>query len=114
MRLPDYTPETETVEAPWAVAGFSSGQVFPPVAKAPDGRVVVDIWADGDKTMARVWRRADHRNLKALPGNAPRKVRAIYRADGQLAMMRAADYWSHPVKHALEAWEGYLNELRHT
>lgn len=111
--LPDYSPKTEVVEALGAGKGrFSYGQTFHPIVKAPDGRLVVDVWVrPGGKTMVRLWRREDHPNLSVLPVNAPRKVKALYRADGQLAYLRSSEYWTNPLKLAIEAWEEYHAQL---
>lgn len=113
MNLPDFAPETEVVTAPWAGDGvFSYGQTYHPVIKAPDGRLAVDVWVNGTTTMARLWRRRDHPNLGKLPWNAPRKVKALYRADGQLAHLRAGDIQSDPAWAAMLAWEEYC-EVSH-
>ena len=110
MMMPSYKPQTEVVEAPWAGDGtFSSGQLRHPIVKSSDGRLAVDVWVDGGKTKARVWRKEDHPNLEKLPENAPRKVKALYRADGQLAHLRGTgDYWTEPAKLAQDAWDEYV------
>jgi hypothetical protein len=53
----------------------------------------------------KVWAREDHPNLRALPNGAPRAVKSLYTADGQLSYIRG-DY-DRAIK-AEQAWESYL------
>jgi len=109
--MPDFTPPTEVVQAPWAgTGGYSYGMLLHPIVKSPDGRLAVDVWFDprSETTMAKVWRRQDHPNLGNLPRNVPRKVKALYRADGQLAFMRhEGDVFTSPAWLAMNAWDAY-------
>ena len=112
MLMPDFHPETETVEAPWAGDGkFSRGQLRHPIVKAPDGRLAVDVFVHPRRgTMADVWRKQDHPNLHKLPPNAPRAVKSLYRADGQLAHLRGTgDYWTEISTIAFDAWDDFVS-----
>ena len=105
--LPDYAPVTEEVKLPddWDITYSQSAQ-FPPIKKFPDGRLIVDMWADGKGgKVGKAWTKADHVNLTKLPPNTPRSVKSLYTADGQLAYIRG-DY-DRAIK-ADQAWESYL------
>ena len=105
--LPDYAPVTEEVKLPddWDITYSQSAQ-FPPIKKFPDGRLIVDMWADGKGgKVGKAWAKADHVNLTKLPPNTPRSVKSLYTADGQLAYIRG-DY-DRAIK-ADQAWESYL------
>ena len=107
MTLPDYAPVTEEVKLPddWDITYSQSAQ-FPPIKKFPDGRLIVDMWADGKGgKVGKAWTKADHVNLTKLPPNTPRPVKSLYTADGQLAYIRG-DY-DRAIK-ADQAWESYL------
>jgi hypothetical protein len=107
MTLPDYAPVTEEVKLPddWDIT-YSQSALFPPIKKFPDGRLIVDMWADGKGgKVGKAWTKADHVNLTKLPPNTPRPVKSLYTADGQLAYIRG-DY-DRAIK-ADQAWESYL------
>jgi hypothetical protein len=105
--LPDYMPVTEEVKLPddWDITYSQSAQ-FPPIRKLPDGRLIVDMWADGrGGKVGKAWTKADHVNLTKLPPNTPRPVKALYHADVQLALLRG-DYL--PAERAEQAYESFL------
>lgn len=126
MGLPDFSPETREAhfeDPKWAKPW---GGVAPPLHKLPNGELVVDWaryrkeapdaeaflkerypdWQQDPKAgfvIAKVWRKADHPNMRLLPKNAPRAVKALYRADVQLALLRG----SYDTEPAFEAWAAY-------
>lgn len=108
--MPDYTPPAEWIDTEEINPCYTGLQY--PISKLSDGRVVVDarIGANG-QTQAKVWRRGDHENLSRLPNNAPRRVKRMFRADTQLAILRCTDFFKHPVHGAYEAWEDYWEAL---
>jgi hypothetical protein len=99
LPLPPFSPSLDEIEMPAAeLLALRGGRVqsqeeqYPPIAKMPDGRLIVESYEarnpfDG---MMRcfLWRREDHPNLLLLPEHTPRAVKALYRADGQLAYLR--------------------------
>ena len=104
--LPEYRPTLTDVKIDGITGEFSG--VYHPVVKLPCGRVAVDVWVDADgQVWGSAWRREDHSNLKALPDNAPRKVKHLYKAAGQLAQLRSTDYMAQPYFAASKAWEEY-------
>lgn len=107
--MPNFSPVgIEVITLTEMTGEFSSGQVYHPILKIPDGRIVVDVWiGEGQRLFGKAWRKADHPNLANLPADAPRAVKHLYTADGQLAQMRASDYYSMPSTKAYEAWGRY-------
>ena len=107
-QLPDHRPATEIVPLPddWDIT-YSQSAMYPPIRKLSDGRLVVDMWSGAEGSQwGKAWARADHPNLSALPEHAPRAVKALYRADGQLAVLRGDQA---RVEAAMDAW-GKFNE----
>jgi hypothetical protein len=107
--MPKYDPVTEIVVLDRPARPYSQAALLPPVLKMPDGRLVVDEWARGSaQCCVKVWRRADHANLEVLPANAPRVVKALYRSDGQFALLRGE---VTGAIRALNAWSAYQSAL---
>jgi hypothetical protein len=148
MIMPSFEPSIETIRLPdgwdWK---HPREDLFPPIKKMSDGRLLVDAWMGWDErffqrlemalrlfgwfapaaryldhvrartiitnsrrvAFGKVWARADHPNLKALPAGVPRAVKSLYTADGQLAYIRG-DY-DRAIK-AVQAWDDYaLNSV---
>ena len=131
MPLPDFTPKTSIVAFEKPAFAKPWGGAMPPLHKLPNGELVVDWYQHREEppevvtflqrhhpnyvphpkaglAVATVWRREDHPNKALLPPNAPRTVKALYRADVQLAMLRSA----YDTTPALDAWESYCVVVR--
>lgn len=131
-KLPDFEPVgVETIQSPawYRPMPMGYGKAFPDITKAPDGRIVVDwcgypamtddalkhvdAWGEGNAAYPMpfkvvVWRHSDHPNLALLPQHTPRKVKALYRAEHQLKMLRFREDALAIYLDAVAAWEKFL------
>lgn len=133
MNLPDHTPITEVWENPAGYEPKPAPQAGMPRLEKLGEYVVVDWWAtapgwivgfdnidewkDGNRPYpgpfaVRVWKRQDHQNMEKLPWNAPRAVKALYRASVQLKRLRATSAWDFldDIQKAETAWAEYLEK----
>ena len=110
--MPDYQPRCEWINAPDDYIGRTWNTVYPPVIKLANGDMIVDechpAWFTGQTKpiQIKVLKAGDHPNIKALPANAPRKVKSIYRAEVQLRMVRETQS-SRMLQDAYDAWADY-------
>ena len=109
--LPNYAPVTRIVVLAHDrdFKEWPQSAQFPPIEKMADGGLMVDRCHYPDRVEAKVWDRADHPNARLLPVDAPRAVRHLYSASGQLAYLRG-DY--EQANRALFAWEKYIKQQR--
>lgn len=114
MTLPDFKPITEEIEAPSEYRPQLRGPqvVWPAVQKLSDGSLAVDWWQGADgKIMIRKWNNADHPNMKALPVNAPRTVKQLYRREFQLRLLRAVGTAAQrDINRAETDWKSYASK----
>jgi hypothetical protein len=105
--MPDYTPVIRIVALPvdMPFKEWPQSSPFPPIEKMEDGGILIDRCHYPDHVRAKVWDRADHPNAGLLPENAPKIVKHLFTAAGQLALLRG-DY-EMAIK-AMMAWEKYF------
>jgi hypothetical protein len=101
--LPDFRPSRIWTEVGCEAKPYAG--VFPPIEKRADGTLIVDR----SGAMGVLFDNRDHPNLQALPADAPRAVKRLYRRDFQLFWLRATDAFPavRAMEAAFDAWAAY-------
>lgn len=106
-----YEPNLEWEPAPDGYITLEYSTTYPPMAKLPDGRLIVDQLVTPYGTLVKIWSNSDHPLIDQLPPDCPRAVRNLYRKAHQMYCLRGTDALPgiKAAEAAERAWAGYVS-----